>query len=73
MTAWTGDIIGIGGEGKYPAADGKRKFREALNDATLDKYILKTAQAEGLICEVFIPKGVTVAASDTFTLTVKAA
>lgn len=72
MTAWTGNIIGMGGEGKYPAADGQRKFREPLNLALFDRYVLKTAQAQGIIATVYIPKDVTVTASDTFTLTVKA-
>jgi len=73
MAAWTGNIVGMGGEGKYPAADGQRKFREPLNPDLYDEYYLKTAQAEGLICKVWILKDVTVTASDTFTLTVKAA
>lgn len=73
MTAWTGDIIGMGGEGKYPAAAGERSFREPLKMDLYDKYVLKTAQAQGLVGIVYIPKGVTVAASDTVTLTVAAA
>lgn len=72
MTAWAANIVGIGGEGKYPAADGQRKFREVQNEQEFDKYVLKTAQAQGLKAVVYIPKGLTVAASDTVTLTVQA-
>lgn len=70
MTAWTGDITGLGTKGKYPAADGQRKFREMLKPDLYDKYVFSTAQAQGIIAEVYMPKGVTVAASDTLTLTV---
>ena len=71
MTAWTADIIGMKGEGKAAKAEG-RSFREPLRPDLYDRYVCKTAQAQGLIAHVFVPKGVTVAASDTFTLTVKA-
>ena len=72
MTEWTGNIVGLGGEGKYPAADGQRKFREVQNEQEFDKYVLKTAQAQGIRVAVYVPKGLTIAASDTVTLTVKA-
>lgn len=71
MTAWTADIIGMSGEGRAPKAE-SRSFREPIRQDLYNRYVCKTAQAEGLICHVFIPKSVTVAASDTFTLTVKA-
>jgi hypothetical protein len=73
MTAWTTNVIGLGGEGKYPAADGKRKFREPLNMANYDLYVDKTAQANGIITHLYVPKGLTIAASDTQTVTIKAA
>jgi len=72
MTAWTGNIQGMGGENKYPRAE-SRQFQEPLRPDLYDRYVMKAAQAQGLIAHVFIPKSVTVAASDTFTLTVKAA
>ncbi len=72
MAAWTGNIIGMGGEGRASKAD-SRSFRDPLRPDLYDKYVLKTAQAEGLKAYVWIPKDVTVTASDTFTLTVKAA
>jgi len=72
MTAWTGDIMGMGGEGKYPGTT-ERVFREPLKPDLYNEYVFKTAQAQGIIAKVYIPKSVTVAASDTLTLTVKAA
>lgn len=72
MTAWTGDIQGIGGENRYPKAEG-RAFQEPLRMDLYDRYVMNSAQTQGLIAHVYIPKGTTVAASDTFTLTVVAA
>jgi hypothetical protein len=70
MTAWTADIIGMAGEGRAAKAEG-RSFREPVRRDLYDRYVVKAAQAQGLIAHVYIPKGTTVAASDTFTLTVK--
>ena len=71
-TDYAGNIIGFSGEGKYPAADGQRKFREVQNEQQYDKYVMKTAQAAGVIAIVYIPKGLTIIATDTVTLTVAA-
>jgi hypothetical protein len=70
MTAWTGDVQGLKGANKYPKAEG-RKFKEPLNIDLYDRYVPDSAQANGIIAHVYIPKSVTVAASDTLTLTVK--
>ena len=72
MTAWTGLLKGIGGEGRDIKAEG-RAFREPLRPDLYDRYVVKSAQAQGIISQIWIPKGVTVAASDTLTLTVEAA
>lgn len=71
MTAWTGTIIGMAGEGRTEKAEG-RSFKEPVRPDLYDRYVMKSAQAQGLIAHVYIPKSVTVAASDTFTLTVEA-
>lgn len=71
MTAWTGDVKGMAGEGR--TANKGVLFQAPVKEDLYNRYVLKTAQAEGLICHVWIPKDVTVAASDTLTLTVKAA
>ena len=71
MTAWTANIEGMGGEHKGDKAEG-RSFQDPLRPDLYDRYKIQTAQAQGLIAHVWIPKSVTVAASDTFTLTVKA-
>ena len=72
MTAWTANIKGMAGEGKYPVPN-EEYFQEPKRPDLYDKYVVKTAQAQGLIAIVYVPKDVTVAASDTFTLTVKGA
>lgn len=71
MTAWTANIYGMAGEGESIKAEG-RSFREPLRPDLYNRYLCKTAQAQGLVTHVWIPKSVTVAASDTFTLTVVA-
>jgi len=87
MAAWTANIVGIGGEGNstkpgrtigtgadnVDALLNQPSFREIIKPDLYDRYIINAQQAEGLICHVFIPKDVAVAASDTFTLTVVAA
>ena len=73
MTAWTGNVIGLAGEGRADTGAEGRAFRNALRPDLYDRYVMKTAQAQGIIAIVHVPKGVTVAASDTLTLTVKAA
>lgn len=73
MTSWTTNVIGLAGEGKYPASDGKRKFREPLNMANYDLYVDKTAQANGIITHLYVPKALTIAASDDHTITIKGA
>ncbi len=72
MAAWTGDIKGLGTGSKYPVPN-EEIFQEPKRPDLYDKYVAKAAQAQGLIAIVYIPKDVAVAASDTFTLTVKAA
>ena len=71
MTAWTANIEGMAGEGKYDQVNNEY-FQRPLRPDLYNKYIIQSAQAQGLIAIVHIPKSVTVAASDTFTLTVKA-
>jgi hypothetical protein len=71
MTAWTGNIVGMAGEGKYEQPNNEY-FQRPLRPDLYNKYSIQSAQAQGLIAIVYIPKSVTVAASDTFTLTVKA-
>jgi len=71
MTAWTANIEGMAGEGRGDKAEG-RAFKHPIRMDLYDRYLVQSAQTQGLICYVFIPKSVTVAASDTFTLTVKA-
>lgn len=85
MAAWTANIVGIGGEGNRKrrtigtaddnadALGTQPSFREILKPDAYDRYVVNAQQAEGLICHVYIPKDVAVAASDTFTLTVVAA
>lgn len=72
MTAWTANIEGMAGEHRGVAKADDKAMQEPLNMDLYNRYRIQTAQAQGLICQVYIPKSVTVAASDTFTLTVKA-
>jgi hypothetical protein len=70
MTAWTGTLTGTGTKGKYPPADGASQFKEPIKMDLYDKYVVNAAQTQGIISIVYIPKGVTVAANDTLTLTI---
>ncbi len=72
MTAWTANIEGMAGEGRGIAKAEGRADRGVIKADLYNRYIIQAAQTQGLICHVWIPKSVTVAASDTFTLTVKA-
>ncbi len=69
MTTWTGNIQGLAGENKYSRAEG-RAFQEPQKLDLYNRYVFQTAQAQGIVAHVYIPKSVTVAASDTLTLTV---
>lgn len=68
------DIIGVGGEGKYPAADGSRSFKSPpiAKMSNYDLFVNKAAQAEGIIVHMWVPKG-EVAAADTIAITFAAA
>ena len=72
MTAWTANIEGMAGEHEGAAKADDRAMQEPIRMDLYDRYRIQTAQAQGLICQVYIPKSVTVVASDTLTLTVKA-
>jgi len=72
MTAWTANIEGMAGEAKVKEKNNEF-FQRPLRPDLYDEYRVQTAQAQGLIARIWIPKSVTVAASDTLTLTVKAA
>jgi hypothetical protein len=72
MTAWTSNIKGIAGEAKYPIPN-EEVFQEPKRPDLYTKLVDKTAQANGIISIIYVPKSVTIAASDTLTLTVKGA
>jgi len=66
-TTFTATLQGLKGENRYPIAKG-REFREPLKPDLYERYVLKTAEANGIIVHAYAPKDEVIEENDAMIL-----